>query len=118
MDQVCLSDQTFTMRSTEDAIKDAEKQIGETSIPIKIRISSQGAYRVYDEFDDHMITKNIDGSYTVVANFPVGAWLDSYLLSFGTLIEDIHPDYLRERLLKIMDKLKHNLEDSSKNKPG
>ncbi|RIU90163.1 helix-turn-helix transcriptional regulator [Oceanobacillus picturae] len=118
MDQVGVSDQTFTMRSTEDAIKDAEKQIGETSIPIKIRISSQGAYRVYDEFDDHMITKNKDGSYTVVANFPVGTWLDSYLLSFGTLIEDIHPVYLRERLLKIMDKLKHNLENPTKNKPS
>jgi predicted DNA-binding transcriptional regulator YafY len=116
MDQVCVSNQTFTLRPTADAIKNAEKQVGESSIPMRIRIASQGAYRVYDEFDDHMITKNKDGSYTVVANFPIGSWLYSYLLSFGTLIEEVHPIYLRERLVKKLDELKHNLEkNNSKN---
>lgn len=110
MDQVNVSDQTFNMRPAVDAIKDAEKQAGESSIPISIRIASRGAYRVYDEFEDHMITKNKDGSYTVAANFPINTWLDSYLLSFGTLIEEIHPIYLRERLIKKLDEIKHNLE--------
>lgn len=113
MDQVCVSNQTFTLRPKVDAIKNAENQVGEDSIPIRIRIASQGAYRVYDEFDDHMIMKNKDGSYTVVANFPVGTWLDSYLLSFGTLIEEVHPVYLRERLVKKLDELKYNLEKNN-----
>ena len=116
IDQVCVSDQIFNMRPTIEAIKNAENQVGESSIPIKIRIASQGAYRVYDEFEDHMIMKNKDGSYTVTAHFPVGPWLDSYLLSFGTLIEEVHPVYLRERLVKKLDELKYNLEkNTSKN---
>ncbi|WP_281975312.1 helix-turn-helix transcriptional regulator [Halobacillus litoralis] len=114
MNQVYISNETFTLRPTTDAVKNAEKQVGDSSIPMRIRIASQGAYRVYDEFDDHMITKNKDGSYTVVANFPVGTWLDSYLLSFGTLIEEVHPVYIRERLVKKLEELKHNLEKNRK----
>lgn len=110
MAQVCVLDQTITMKPTADPLKEAEIQAGESSIPIKIKVSSQGAYRIYDEFDEHMISRNEDGSYTVTANLPIGTWLDSYLLSFGTLIEEIHPALLRKRLVKKLDELKSNLE--------
>ncbi|HCC3219405.1 TPA: WYL domain-containing protein, partial [Legionella pneumophila] len=113
MDQVSTTNQTFTLRSTVNAMENAEKQVGESSIPIRIRIASQGAYRVYDEFADHMITKNKDGSYTVTVNFPVGTWLDSFLLSFGTLIEEVHPDYVRERLVKKLDELRYKLDENN-----
>lgn len=110
MADVCVLDQKTTMAPTEDPLKEAEIQAGEASIPITLKVSSQGAYRIYDEFDEHMITKNRDGSYTVETNFPIGAWLDSYLLSFGALIEEVHPELLRERLVQKLDELKHNLE--------
>lgn len=110
MTQVCVLDQTITMKPTANPLKEAEIQAGESSIPIKIKVSSQGAFRIYDEFDEHMISKNEDGSYTVETKLPIGTWLDSYLLSFGTLIEEIHPHLLRERLVKKLDELKSNLE--------
>ncbi|WP_117161728.1 YafY family protein [Paraliobacillus sp. X-1268] len=110
MDQVSVSEQTFILRPTTEAIKNAENQIGESAIPITLRISAQGAYRVYDEFNEQMITHNEDGSYTVAVNFPVDTWLDSYLLSFGTLLKDVHPPFLRERLMAKLDEMKQNLE--------
>ncbi|QKX50262.1 YafY family transcriptional regulator [Planococcus glaciei] len=110
MSQVSVSDQTVTMKPTTDPLKEAEIQAGESAIPIKIKVSSQGAYRIYDEFDEHLISKNADGSFTVATNLPIGTWLDSYLLSFGTLLEEVHPVLLRERLMKKLDEMKSNLE--------
>lgn len=110
MAQVCVLDQTITMRPTADPLKEAEIQAGESSISIKIRVSSQGAYRIYDEFDEHLISKNENGSYTVATNLPIGTWLDNYLLSFGTLLEEVHPVLLHERLVKKLDEMKSKLE--------
>jgi len=70
------------------AIKEAEKLEEQDFIEVTLRISVKGAYRVYDEFPDSMITANSDGSYVIRGEFPIGLWLDSYLLSFGTLLED------------------------------
>lgn len=110
MSQVSVSDQTVTMKPTADPLTEAETQVGESAIPIKIKVSSQGAYRIYDEFDEHLISKNADGSYIVATSLPIGTWLDNYLLSFGTLIEEVHPVLLRERLVKKLDEMKSNLD--------
>jgi len=37
---------------------------------VQVKISPQGAYRVFDEFDDKEITKNQDGSFTVTTSLP------------------------------------------------
>ncbi|WP_224143222.1 nuclear transport factor 2 family protein [Leuconostoc gasicomitatum] len=37
---------------------------------MQVKISLQGAYRVFDEFDDKEITKNQDGSFTVTTSLP------------------------------------------------
>ncbi|RPJ99324.1 helix-turn-helix transcriptional regulator [Priestia endophytica] len=110
--EVTVTNQTFNPKSSPIAIENTERQIAQSSVSITLRIASKGAYRVYDEFDDHMITKNKDGSYTVNAQFPIGPWLDSYLLSFGTLLEEIHPADLRARMVAQLDELKSNLIDS------
>jgi hypothetical protein len=46
------------------------------TIEVTLKISAEGAYRVYDEFAEKMITY---GSYNVAAEFPEGNWLNSYL---------------------------------------
>ncbi|WP_152401678.1 hypothetical protein [Paenibacillus cellulositrophicus] len=43
------------------AIKEAEKLEGQDLVEVTLRISAKGAYRVYDEFPDSMITANSDG---------------------------------------------------------
>ncbi|WP_224131452.1 nuclear transport factor 2 family protein [Leuconostoc gasicomitatum] len=37
---------------------------------MQVKISPQGAYRAFDEFDDKEITKNQDGSFTVTTSLP------------------------------------------------
>lgn len=112
MREVTRTNQTFSPKSPSMVIENAERNVGQSSIPITLRIASNGAHRVYDEFEDHMITLNKDGSYTINAHFPIGLWLDGYLLSFGTLLEEIHPEDLRARLVTKLDEMqsKHNDE--------
>ncbi|WP_078394734.1 helix-turn-helix transcriptional regulator [Shouchella patagoniensis] len=83
-----------------------------TTLAVTLRISSRGAYRVYDEFADEMITTNEDGSYTIHAHFPASSWLEDYLLSFGTLLEEVHPEQLRTNMIAKIDQLKHHLESN------
>jgi predicted DNA-binding transcriptional regulator YafY len=91
---------------------EAEENIMRNTIEVTLRISAEGVYRVYDEFAEKMITHNEDGSYNVTAEFPVGNWLNSYLLSFGTLLEDIDPEHLRTRILSNIDAIKRKLNHS------
>ena len=72
----------------------------ETSPPacqrIVLSFTREIAYRVYDEFDTAQITCQDNGSLTASAEMPVDAWLIGYLLSFGTQVEILEPQYLKE----------------------
>ncbi|KRE34292.1 helix-turn-helix transcriptional regulator [Paenibacillus sp. Soil724D2] len=84
------------------------------TIEVTLRISAQGAHRVYDEFAEKTITQEENGSFTVTAQFPVGNWLDSYLLSFGPLLTEVSPEQVRTRLLSHLETMKKNLNDPFK----
>jgi predicted DNA-binding transcriptional regulator YafY len=74
-------------------------------INLNLKISHEGAYRVYDDFDEKNIVKHDDQSFTVTTSMPTGEWIYSYLLSFGTVLEVIEPLDVRNemaRRLKIM----------------
>ena len=58
------------------------------------------AYRVYDEFDRNQVTRLENGDLEVVANMPENEWLIGYLLSFGTKVDVVQPEYFREVLSK------------------
>ncbi len=76
--------------------------------PIVLSFSKEIAYRVYDEFDASQIQYQENGNLTAFANMPVDSWLIGYLLSFGTQVTVIEPEYLRnilaEQALKIYKK--------------
>lgn len=63
---------------------------------LKLCFKAQVINRVYDYFDDSFLIPNDDGSLTLVAEFPEGEWLYSYILSFGSSVEVIEPEYLRK----------------------
>lgn len=86
----------FTKRPSEaSAIGFQEKQLEEI-LDIRLQIAPEGAYRVYDEFDDQEVEKNQDGSFMVKTALPGGDWLYHYILSFGPLVEVIAPSSLRK----------------------
>ncbi len=66
--------------------------------PLVLRFSPSAAFRVYDEFDRTTIAKESDGSLIVRAQLPKDGWGVSYLLSFGTDVEILEPETLRESI--------------------
>jgi predicted DNA-binding transcriptional regulator YafY len=113
MRDIVVTDDHYEPRMEVQAIEEAEKLDGQDLVEVSLRISAKGAYRVFDEFPDSMITTNSDGSYTVRGEFPIGLWLDSYLLSFGTLLEEVNPESLRNRLLAQVEIVKSRLDSMS-----
>ncbi|MGO1059648.1 helix-turn-helix transcriptional regulator [Planococcus sp. FY231025] len=110
MRKVSVTKEPFVLKPMPEGVGEAEREIGKLSIPVSFQVSPEGAYRVYDEFDEDMISKNKDGSFLVKARLPDTPWLDSYLLSFGTLLEKVDSEEVRLRLLKKVDQIKNNLK--------
>lgn len=65
---------------------------------VKLKFSSRVAYRVYDEFEHSRIQKLPDGCLLVITQWPVESWGCDYLLSFGSYVEVISPEHLRNKL--------------------
>jgi len=63
---------------------------------VRFHISPEKAYRVYDDFSETQIKKQVDGSYMVTAEFPIDNWACSFVLSYGKHIEVLEPECLRE----------------------
>lgn len=78
-------------------------------IPIELRVSPLGAFRIYDEFYEKDVVQNEDGSFTVTTSFPDGEWLYHYLLSFGATLLHIEPQSVRDTLLSKIKALEDNL---------
>lgn len=72
---------------------------------IVLRFPKEMAYRVYDEFDADQIEKQENGDLVASARMPEGAWLLSFLLSFGTQVEILSPGYLREEIVRQAEKI-------------
>ncbi|KOA18659.1 HTH domain protein [Clostridium homopropionicum DSM 5847] len=65
-------------------------------IKVILKIEERMAYRIYDEFDEKDILKNLDGSFTVTMTFPEDEWVYGYVLSYGNYAEVLEPKYIRE----------------------
>ena len=87
-----LLEKSFVRRECPEPVDMAEGEYRE----IVLRFPKEMAYRVYDEFDTAQITCQDNGSLTASAEMPVDAWLIGYLLSFGTQVAILEPQYLRE----------------------
>ena len=72
---------------------------------VTLRFPKEMAYRVYDEFDGSQIERQENGDLIAAARMPEGAWLISFLLSFGTQVEILSPAYLREEIVRQAEKI-------------
>ena len=64
------------------------------------------AYRVYDEFSDDHVTVHEDGSLLVTVKLPSDEWLPNYLLSFGTSVEVIEPQSVRDAMVQLAESVR------------
>lgn len=73
--------------------------------PIRLRFSPRAAFRVYDEFDPNRVVCEADGTLCLDVNFPIDDWVIRYLFSFGTDMEIVSPQSLRQALFSYAEKI-------------
>ena len=61
----------------------------EEYVKLKLKLSAEAAYRVYDEFDHY--EQQEDGSFIVEIKYPKGQWIFYYIASFGSQCEVLEP---------------------------
>lgn len=99
MSDVLMTQVAFSEKDLKEVPRSGQKQKNQNWINVCLNISAEGAYRVYDEFDEKDITKNQDGSFTVEASLPETQWLIRYILSFGADVEVLAPRNIRDMIL-------------------
>jgi predicted DNA-binding transcriptional regulator YafY len=94
---LALTNESFTeMDLLSSVITSETNGHPKQDVTLKLRIEPLMAYRVYDEFDEHMIEKQQDGSYIVTARYPEDDWVYGTILSYGEYIEVLEPAHIRE----------------------
>lgn len=105
MSNLEITQESFTDRMAEKRSVVKEEQNSQKWINVHLKISPQGAYRVFDEFDEKEITRNQDGSFTVETSLPESRWLFDYILSFGIDMEVLAPLNVRERVREKLNEI-------------
>lgn len=78
----------------------------EEYLHLKLHLSSEMAYRVYEEFEHY--EKQPNGSFIVEIDYPQNKWLLYYILTFGSHCEVLEPIGIRNEVkLQLQQILKH-----------
>lgn len=93
--------ETFELIRPQGAADDMEGFSGQL-IPLKLRFQEKALYRLYDYFDDTYIKQNDDGSFTLAVSLPDSEWIYGYILSFGSLVEVLEPEFVRAAIVERM----------------
>ena len=71
---------------------------GYRGVDLRLKFEPSAAWRVRDYFHPRQVSVHPDGRLLVSCTFPEDNWLLSFLLSFGSRVEVLAPDYWREIL--------------------
>lgn len=105
MSDVQMTQEVFIEKMPESLPSGSQTQEDSKWIEICLKISADGAYRVYDEFEEKDITKNKDGSFTITTHLPENEWLIRYILSFGADAEVVSPQHIRDTIENELNKI-------------
>ncbi|GKX27623.1 transcriptional regulator [Vallitalea longa] len=75
---------------------------------MKINLSGRVKHRVFNEFQLKDIFKKSDGSYDITFNAVEDEWLYNYIISFGSDIKVIAPNYINDIIRKKLQKTLDN----------
>lgn len=95
-------EETFEQKILPLPETEGTKDVSSSLIPLKLRCQAKVLNRLYDYFDDSFIYKNDDGSFTLEIALPEGEWVYSYILSFGSFVEVLEPEYVRKSIANRM----------------
>ncbi len=93
------------LRRTLENTKEAEPEaVPLNYVTLKLRFRPENLYRVYDDYDNERIVRNLDGTYDVTVTFPEDEWVYGYIMSFGSYVEVLEPPHIREIVCQRMKK--------------
>lgn len=108
---VKVTNEIFKRRNYVDKNQGNGTENIRSPVYLKLKFYPQVLHRLYDDFDDEMIVRNSDGTCTVEVQFPEDEWVYGYLLSFGSYVEILEPQHIRDiiadrakKLLKFYEK--------------
>ncbi len=110
MTDIMVTEDVFEKRILRESPADSKNNQSDNNIDVRLKISAEGAYRVYDDFNEREVVKHQDGSFTVTTALPKGDWLVNYLLSYGPAIEGVEPRSLRDAIIGKMEVMIKNLD--------
>lgn len=106
--ELCMTKQNFLRKPPSNIFSD-ENVFQEEYVKLKLKLSSQVAYRVYDEFDSY--EQQEDGSFIAEISFPKGKWIFYYITTFGSNCEVLEPDDVRNEVkAELQNALKYYLQ--------
>lgn len=96
-----ITEEKFQRKVTEPVF---QKNIilEEKIVELKLKLSKEMAYRVYDEFESY--EKQEDGSFLVKVRYPLNDWLFPYIMSFGSNCQVLEPFEIRNKVKKELEK--------------
>jgi predicted DNA-binding transcriptional regulator YafY len=108
---VCVTQEYFTKRVEQN--EELQYAEHEKWINVKLKISQDGAYKAYEEFNEEAVSKNQDGSLIVDTILPDNKWLISYLLSFGDYVEVLEPQQICDEIYRQSEKIFKKYQNKS-----
>ena len=103
---MAVLDESFNSGEYETLkIKPTEDSSELSFVDVRLYVSSHAKFRIYDEFAEGDITVNDDGSFTL--SMAQGQWIYDYILSYGTVVEVLEPQYIRDEMLDRIEKMKN-----------
>jgi len=102
-----LMNETFEKVSPENVFSSITES-KQKEVILKLKIDKNMSHRVFDEFDEGCLDKTKTGDFIVTITFPENEWVYGYLMSFGSALEVIEPEYIKntvkEKLQKTIEK--------------
>jgi len=106
INNMMVLDKSFRSSDYEiPSMQSVEEPMSSDFINVRLFISQNAKYRIYDEFAESDIKVNEDGSLTL--RTALGLWIYDYILSYGTAVEVLEPQYIRDELLERVEKIKN-----------
>jgi len=101
---VSLTNASFERRAFNASDQQNQDKDLRPPVRLKLRFCPEVLYRVYDDFDSDLFTKNADGTCDVTVTFPEDEWVYGYILSFGSYVRVLEPKEVRDIIIGRMSR--------------
>lgn len=106
-----VSEQQFTKRLPEIQVDKSLKPQAPDMIHLKMLMSSELGYRIFDDFPIEAIQRGSSKALLVEGDFPKTDWLYSYILSLGQAVKILEPLDFKHELITLIKKMEENYHE-------